>query len=86
MSAVQIRAADWIQCDVELSHESDNVDEQAQVRAPDAESGPEGELVQGMTVGMPCRWLVTEERSEKCSLLLTRPCGSGYEPERYHRR
>lgn len=49
----QVRAANRIQCDVELTHESDNIDEQAHVRAPDAESGPEGELVHGMTVGSP---------------------------------
>jgi hypothetical protein len=55
---VQVGAADRIQRDVELSHESDDVDEQAHVRAVDAESGLEGELVQGMTVGSPVSWLV----------------------------
>ena len=50
---IQVRAADRIQCDVKLTHESENVDEQAHIRAPDAEGGPEGELVYGMTVGSP---------------------------------
>ena len=50
---VQVRAADRIQCHVKLSDESENVDEQAQVRAPDAKGGFEGELVHGMTVGSP---------------------------------
>ena len=49
----QVRAADRIQCYVKLTHESENVDEQAHIRAPDAEEGPEWELVHGMTVGSP---------------------------------
>ena len=62
---IQVRAADRIQCDVELTHESENVDEQAHIRAPDAESGFEGKLVDGMTVGSPVSWLVDEEWGEK---------------------
>ena len=50
---IQVRAADRIQCDVKLTHESENVDEQAHVRAPDTEGSLEGELVHGMTVGGP---------------------------------
>ena len=50
---IQVRAPDRIQCDVELSHESNDVYEDAHVRAPDAKSSLVGELVQGMTVGSP---------------------------------
>lgn len=50
---IQARATDWVQCDVELSYKADDVDEQAQIGAPNSESGPEGELVQGMTVVFP---------------------------------
>lgn len=84
---VQVRAADRVQCDVELSDKADDVDEQTQPRAPDAPGGPEGELVQGMTVGFPVSGLVTMERGARSgSRLLTRPRGSECEPERFRRR
>lgn len=47
------RAANWPQCDVELSNKSDDVDEHAQVRAPDTESGLVGDLIQGVTLSLP---------------------------------
>lgn len=50
---IQVRTADWIQGDVELGHEGNNGDEDADIGAPDATRGSEGELVQGVTVVLP---------------------------------
>ncbi len=50
---IQVRATDWIQRDVKLGDKANDVDEQAQPRAPDAESSSKGELVHGMTIGSP---------------------------------
>ena len=52
---IQFSAADWIQCDVELSHEGNDVDQQAHIRAVHAERGLEWEFVQRMTVVSPIR-------------------------------
>lgn len=52
-SGIQVRTADRIQCDVELSDQSKNADKQAHPGAPDAAIGLVGKLVQGMTVRGP---------------------------------
>lgn len=53
IAGIEVGAADRIQGNVELGHQAYDVDEQAYIRAPNAESGAEGEFVQAMTLGSP---------------------------------
>ncbi len=52
---IQVGTTDWVQRDVELSHEGKHVDEQAQIGAPNTESGLEGQLIYRVTIGLPAK-------------------------------
>ena len=56
------RSADWEECDVELGDECEDVDEEADVRAPDAKGGLEWELVEGVAVGFPVEFVSSSAR------------------------
>jgi hypothetical protein len=50
---IQVGTPNWVQRDVKLSDKAKDVDEQAQIGAPNTEGGPEGQLIYGVTTGLP---------------------------------
>jgi hypothetical protein len=58
---VEVGAADRVEGDVELGDKGDGVDEDADVRAVDAEGGLVGEFVEGVAVCFPVRVSVIKE-------------------------
>ena len=61
---VEVGASDRVQCDVELGDQGDDVDQDAQPRAPNTELGLVGKFVDGMAVVSPSRTLCQQGRSQ----------------------
>ena len=91
VAGVEVGAADGVERDVELGHQADDVDEEAEIGTPDAEGGAEWDLIEGAAVEFPVQDVNMtggnrggKERRLDC--LLTRPYGSEYAPKRCCRR
>ena len=50
VAGVEVGPADGVERDVELGHQADDVDEEAEIGAPDAECSAEGDLIEGSAV------------------------------------
>lgn len=57
---IEIRTADWVQGDVEVCDQAEEVHDHTHVRSPDAKGGTEGDLVEAVAVVFPMIAVRTE--------------------------